>query len=63
MLSAEVDGAEDEEEAMRAFMSLDKDLDSLSNLLDVMNRRSDDLKGRILSLLTEIRSENLADKI
>lgn len=61
LLSAEVDGVPDEEEAVQAFLSLDKDLDSISNMLDVMDRRSDDLKGRLLSLLTDIRAGNSDD--
>ena len=54
----EVLSAEDvsEEEAVQAYLSLDKDLDSISHMLDVIDQRSDDLKGRILSLLNEMKT-------
>lgn len=45
-----------DEEAVQAYLSLDKDLDSISQMLDLMDRRSDDLKGRILSLLNDMKT-------
>lgn len=40
------------------YTSLEREIDSLDEVLDDMMVRSDDLKSRILDLLTDIRSEN-----
>lgn len=47
-----------EQETADEYNSLNKDLDSIADLLDRLDRRSDDLKERLTSLLSDMKSSD-----